>query len=77
MSVKSGPFYKGLEFINKIVDHVDLSPTNGRVGFIEFAHKVICLQRSVLQIEVQSRIGSIGFSRATVKWLYHLANEVV
>ena len=40
MSVRQEPFLKGLEFINKIVDHVSISKDKGRIGFIQFAHQV-------------------------------------
>ena len=40
-SVKQGPFLKGLEFVNKIVDHVNISKDKGRVGFVSFSHKVL------------------------------------
>jgi len=40
MSVKEGPFGQGLGFIAKIVEKMDISANHGRVGFIQFAHKV-------------------------------------
>jgi len=39
-SVGLGSFRQGLEFVNKIVQKMDISPSKGRVGFIQYAHKV-------------------------------------
>ena len=48
MSVRQEPFLKGLEFINKIVDHVSISKDHGRIGFIQFSHQV-CAEFSIEQ----------------------------
>ena len=40
MSVKAGPFAQGLGFVNKIVGKMHISASHGRVGFVQFAHKV-------------------------------------
>jgi len=55
VSVRPGPFYKGLEFVNRIIDHVDISPANGRVGFIEFAHNIG--HDSIITLSASSRMG--------------------
>jgi len=55
VSVRQGPFLKGLEFINRIVDHVDISENNGRIGFIQFAHKIS--RETDIQLEASVKMG--------------------
>merc|ERR1711915_295975 len=39
-SVGKIPFQQGLGFVNKIVKTLDISSSKGRIGFVQYAHKV-------------------------------------
>jgi len=40
LSVHQGPFEQGLKFISKVVQKIDISAAKGRVGLIQYSHKV-------------------------------------
>lgn len=63
MSVKSGPFAQGLGFVNKIVGKMHISASHGRVGFVQFAHKV---REGVIGLKQSTQMGKSSLM-STVK----------
>jgi len=68
VSVKPGPFHKGLEFINKIIDHLDISNDFGRVGFVQFAHKIDT--SGIISLGASVRIGKTALKTQILRSRY-------